>query len=299
LTILKKSIVVCLVCLFALPIWSQSKITHEEATVRKAYAKLSYLTQLTDVGDAAIRSYTTPAIDRVKISQQMNDAEVRFNLSDFKVGDISEIANIKWGELISPPPQPNGEILAIDSGTQRFQDHDRLQSEWRFGKPHWQPADRVPASSMATVLALTVQQHIQISGKSWTYPDVMYDRYASFSASVTFQGKTAGPYNAVFFFGKNAKGQEVVAPQDNITDGNALFLALTDPLYPRGLLETHLRETPVVSEWILSNEIFDQNCSVGKRELCCSGTSKCGISHDDLQRELGMPLNSSKERMHE
>ncbi len=275
-------------------------MSHEESVVRAAYAKLSYLTQVTVIGNAAMKSYkTTSALDSVKLNQQLSDVEVRFDLEDFKVGDVSEIANMKWGELISPPPQPPGEILAIESGSQTFQDRDRLQSEWKTGRPRWIPADQIPAVAMATVLALTVQQHMQISGKQWTYPDVVYYRFASFSATVTFRGKSVGPYQAAFFFGRNAKGQGIVAPQDNITDGNALFLALTESIYPKGLLETHLLKTPVVSDWIGSSQVFGQNCSTGKQELCCLSAGKCGVSHDDWQRALATPLNSAKEALHE
>jgi hypothetical protein len=54
---------------------------------------------------------------------------------------------------------------------------------------------------------------------------------------VKFNGRMVRPYNAVFLFGHNGKGKEVISAQDAVfSDNDPLSIELDDatPIFPNG-----------------------------------------------------------------
>ena len=130
---------------------------------------------------------------------------------------------------------------------------------------------------------MTAPENASVFGKN------IYTRYTTFTVSVTFQGKTSTD-RAIVFFGTDAKGHEVFTPQNPVLDfGGSLPSDVKDSFYPKGLMHSRLRDTPVLADWFASQAISASSCTAVKRTLCCSG-SRCGISVTDLQEELSTPL---------
>lgn len=251
------------------------------------YAQLCYLAQVKVAGEAAMASYTGKTIDRTKVAQQFLDAEVQFVLGDFKVGDIQDIANEKWGDIITPPLPPM-QILKINVGSQQFTDNDLPMTEWQTASAQWVPADPIPPAVSDTILNKTVAQIIALASKGWSTPDVVYSRYATFLMTSTFQLKTI-TFKAVFFFGKNSKGEEVASPQNLLTTFSGPMGTTTKSSYPSGLMHSHLRDTTVLADWLVTQAVSAPDWVPGKHQLSCSG-SRCGVALNDLQQELATPI---------
>jgi len=140
------------------------------------------------------------------------------------------------------------------------------------------------------MLDMTVADVIKLASKQWYPFPVTYTRYAAFTVDASFQGKSTGPHKAIFFFGKDDKGKEAVAQNDLLSAPMALWDVPQRPAYPAGLLQSRMREMPVVANWVRANEMPAANCaSSPKGDLCCTH-DRCGISETDLNRDLAAKL---------
>jgi hypothetical protein len=267
----------------------QSPRSHEERVVRMAYAKLSYLTQLGAICDAAISSHGGNYVDPASLAGRLKDAELTFKIDEFRSGDISEIASVPWGDLVTIP-RSSDYLLDVRTRTQTFRDRDLPQEAWMAGRAGWKTGPQYPTENLPIVAAMTVKHVIETGGQLWIQPGpVVYTRYAAFTVKAKFEDRTVGPYKAAFFFGTNAQGEEVVSPQDQITAGQALYDATARSAYPSGLMHTHLRETKVLSDWLGASAVSSPECRLGKKELCCDG-AKCGVAPQDLDSEMSLSL---------
>lgn len=280
------------ICLLTAPALGQSAATpaHEETVVRQAYAKVSYLTQVKVITDAALKTYNNAVpVDQQAVQQNLEDANVVFELSDFKTGLIAEVADTKWGDLITVPPAA-GQALKVDVSGLDFKDADLPSTTWSYATASWvavPPGVTTSDPGTAQVLAMPLHTLMDMGAKLWVTPDAVWTRYANYSVVVHFKGQSIGPYRAMFFFG-TSKGQEVVAAQDLLTDDQALYYVLQQPIYPTGLLRTTLR-SGVAGRWLDDNKLPAGRCHPGKHEVCCV-ESQCGIADADLESELAAPL---------
>src|ERR1700683_2032956 len=76
-------------------------------------------------------------------------------------------------------------------------------------------------------------------------PDTQWQRYASYTVTVSFRGQSR-PYKALFLFGHDAQGNEVVEPEDGTTSAGALGLAMYLHLFPEAFVLTRLGTAPIV-----------------------------------------------------
>lgn len=149
----------------------------------------------------------------------------------------------------------------------------------------WQPGRAVPPQAMN----LTIQDAYDMQWKAAFAESTLSQRYASYTVTLRYKGKVRGPYKAMFVFGHDAKGNEVVQPSDPTADNIALGYALQLPLFPDGLVRTRLREYPVVADWLEANTVPGA-CSAGNGNLCCDlERVKCGPGRDDLRDALSKP----------
>lgn len=122
-------------------------------------------------------------------------------------------------------------------------------------------------------------------------PTTLWQSYASYSVTVTFQGTSRGPYKALFVFGKDTKGNEMVMPEDATTDSMALAEMLAVRLFPEPLVRTRLRTFPVVANWLSANQKVSAACSVGQGDICCDLIQlQCGPGQTDVADGLSKPL---------
>jgi hypothetical protein len=274
--------------LLTLNAWSQSTTaSREENLVRTVYAQLSYITQVKVAGEAAMAAYTTgAAIDKTTFNQQLADANVYFTLSDFRTGPISDIASEKWIDIVTQPTPPR-DILSIQVSTQDFKDRELPTADWVTATAKWIPGEAIPSAAKEQLYGLSVKEMLALGGKD-LMPDGIFLTYAAYTVTVKFQNRSS-VYKAAYFFGKNAKGEEKASPQDMLTTFNPPAFSASHTFYPNGLLTTHLRETPVLSQWLDAQKISSNSCVAGKAQLCCYG-DRCGVSTEDLHTILATPI---------
>jgi hypothetical protein len=260
------------------------EMTHEETLVRTAYSKFTYASDQEVIGHLALesldRNYPVPkGSSGLSIGQRLAAAHVSFKLSDFAVGNLADVINRKAVDLISPPI---GEILAAATPVYFVDD-----KSWCSLQPMWQPAPQTTAEELTATLE-------ELHGMKWQSeaPTTVWQRYASYSVTVTYQGKSRGPYKALFIFGHDAKGNEMVMPEDTTTDPIALATVLAMHLFPEPFVRTQLRTYPVVADWLSSNQNYGAACSVGEDDVCCDLMQlRCGIPAKVLEKSLAVPID--------
>jgi hypothetical protein len=263
-----------------------AQMTHEETMVRTAYAKFAYSVQQGVIGRLAVEADNRGVPKRepsLTSDQRLAAAQVDFTLSDFVIGDVRDIVNRKAVDLISPA---SGEMLDTSGESGANYSDQGLATRWQSFELHWKPAHPLPAAAQT----ITISEWYALQWRE-QWPSALWQRYASYSVKVIYQGKTVGPYKALFLFGRNAQGDEEIAPMDGTTNAASLGTALTLHLFPDAFVLTRLRNIPVVASWLNANQMLDASCPAGKADVCCDLTKlKCGPGHVDLVNALSRPL---------
>ena len=261
-------------------------LTHEETMVRTAYAKFTYAAELEAIGHLAIEAdggAVPKQFAGLSNDERMAGAQVTFKLSDFQVGNLSDIINRKAVDLIAPPI---GEMLTAQTPGYGYGSDQGVGMSWYSVLPHWQTA----TSTAPEVMNATLGELYEMEWKSQLSP-TQWQRYASYSVTVTFQGKTRGPYKALFLFGHDTKGNEMIMPQDGTTDSIALATVMSLQLFPQPFVRSRLRTLPVVTNWLTAKQKSGTTCSVGKGDVCCDLVQlQCGPGSTDVAQELAKPL---------
>jgi hypothetical protein len=277
-----------MLCLLSLALSATAAdMTHEETIVRTAYAKFAYAVQQKAISDLAREGLGGPvpeAFANLSGEQRLAAAQVNFLLQDFVVGDLRDIMNRKASDLVSPPV---GETLTT-GGQFNGYDDDGLETHWGALEAKWRPAH----VWSDTAMAFTVHDVYEIWHKQ--RPDVVWQRYASYSVTVSFQGKSRGPYKALFIFGHDDKGSEIMEPKDEITSIPGLAFALIQPLFPEGLVLTRMRNVPVVTDWLNANQMSGPNCSTSgtNGDICCDLVKmRCGPRSEDVATGIAKRLH--------
>ena len=266
----------------------QPSRSHEEQVVRMYYAKLDYLSQLGAVSKLALASYSPAraAIDETESARRLSDAKIDVSLSDFKVGPLSDIKNRKWVDLVTFP-QPPTEVLEVRIEGHEYTDADLPKISWRSAVSEWNLVQPEAKEVLDQELGWTVGKVLEMQNEA-TPSTVVYDRYASYSVSITAKGKSSS-YKAMFLFGVEAN-DEKDAIEDSFTRVSGVGEDTSKGSEVGGLLHSHLREVPEMAEWLTAHSIPDADCpNLGTGGFCCV-SNRCGIPEADLQRELATPL---------
>ena len=251
----------------------QPQMSHEEQVVRTTYAKLSYADEV-----RIIMKTMNAAPDKFQADQRSADkalaSRLDFELSNFTTGPVSEIEGRIMSELAGFPTEGDTQgILNVSPGTFNYKD----SSETGKGRTEW--------TVYADVSWNTTPQHLAGGASGWPMAALLklkemngpYDRYATYTVTVTFQSKSR-TYNTAALFGKNADGDNVHF-LDLISGGSAAMtldlLAKTD-MSTAPFSKTHLGNVPFIRKWLDSNQ---QACSVkGHGDVCCNTeTKRCGV----------------------
>lgn len=280
-----------LICALLAPIRAfAAEMTPEEATVRTAYAKIAYGSQLEVLVDAAFYSgkrlpdRAGPRLgDSKGIAEAVEARKVSFRLTDCLTGSGTlGLDHARWDSLVSEP-----DIYYIEAHVQGM-DYSVETQHSRTTKPvRW--ADLVWRTR-------TAEQLSAASAAQWATPASQvlagehYTRYASCRVELSFQGRTAS-YRALWLFGNNDKGEEVVAAvNDNTVVGAGLFGM--EPMYPAAFLETNARDNPDIHDFLIASPMPTACAKKAEPDVCCDpSTGKCGIGKDDLRRSLSFPVD--------
>ncbi|MGB8579683.1 MAG: hypothetical protein WCD47_02580 [Candidatus Sulfotelmatobacter sp.] len=243
-------------------------MTHEETIVRTAYAKLAYAADLNTVYRAS-RNHKITSEDMTK---QIDAHGLHLTLSDFTVGNLSDIADKKYVDVAGQYPDGQDVIhaglvtISVNNNNGQPVSSDTTTARW--GPRQYALAPNLTIRALMPILE-------QESGIS---PLV---RYCSYTVTVSLQGKSR-TYKAWFLFGDNGQ----IAAGDTVlgSNGGALNYFLDHPVYPDILLHTDLGKIPAVNNFLAANARTEASCKHG--DICCDAASlACGVAAAELGRQ--------------
>jgi hypothetical protein len=260
--------------------------THEETIVRTAYARLAYAVQQATVADLALEANgrkIKPENAAKTVGQRMADAEVVITLSNFVVGDVRAVLDRKTSDLVTSPHDERLELGLIESMGYGGAQWNDLRLEW------------IPAPAMTPQAeALTLREGLL---HKWPEKIPTLQKYASYTVTITYKGKSRGPYHAMFVFGHDSQGNETAMPLDPNTSNTGLGKALEQDLSPTVFTRTGFRTHPVVTSWLTESQMSDAVCSASKAsgvsrgDICCDLVKmKCGPSSSSVANDLSQPI---------
>ena len=265
----------CPLLVFSLTATAQ--MSHEETTVRTAYARLSYAAQLRIVARAAMGGPNAPH-STAELEAQIANLTPHFQIDSMVIGSLSSIADAPWEQLVT---KPNGDVIDVGSSgvsptvttrsgvTKKSMFYVMTGWSYRTFEQSWD--------------GIRVAQVVRDSPKP---NGEVYSKYASYRVQATLSGR-GRTYNAIFLFGTDSKGNEAIHMVDHIVGMGSLDLVLTQSLYPEPLLETYYREIPEITEWIAANTIPKATPS---RDVFCSPTG-CALPADWVTKSLAVPID--------
>jgi hypothetical protein len=276
---------------------SSAQMSHEEEVVRNAYAKLTFMCELVFIDGAAFdvngngtdgpRRSDTAALHTV-----IAEFCPVYSLSAFQAGSIADIANEPLSHFITLPTQHDDVIRGSKKGmSYNFSGNE---TNWIGVEFKWVDITRSGSNGYPYAEDFTVAKAMAQKQLEWSdQKNPVFTRYAAYTVNATLQGRSTAPHRAIFFFGYDASGKEVITPEDPLDDTGILYHIQDDAAYPGAFLSSNVRDVPVVAAWVRSHEMPSVSCSATARTLCCS-QGHCGISQSDINRDLAAPLPPSR-----
>jgi hypothetical protein len=266
-------------------------MTSEEAVVRNAYAKLTYAVELGTLHNLAHEYYRNPnasEIDRGAFAAHLADGELRFQLNEVRVGNLADIAQVKYEDLVTKPS--GGPALSIHSSVLSYTENGRKVENTETATAKWIISQTLLEDwSMPFAKAQTMVEQDRDHASNWK----LARHYLSCTVTGFYQGRSI-TYKALWLFGANG---EVVGAVDTGVDinGGALQYFLTHKVYPYALVETQMRDIPVVREWLTGHAV-SSSCA-DHRDACCDLSAlKCGVARAELQHSLDKVLATIKHK---
>ncbi len=264
-----------LVVLTALSSWAQGTrpMSHEEEIVRRTYARLTYAAQLNDIYELWQAKGAALHIDPSAFQLRMAE-ELRFDLSNFRVGKIADIMSTPYKDLVTKPDPKAGDALDVNTGlqgtTNRAMDGTVTHGESWLARARWIPSQTIGENwnlAFGTIYPLT-----EVAGQ--------HQRYAAFTVTVHFQ-KRSRTYRAMFLFGPN---DNPIHPVDTVVDlnGSAVSRFLAESPYPGLLIEGGIADhDPLIRSWLKAQQT---NLGAPGSVYCDPHSGLCGIHEEDFKK---------------
>jgi hypothetical protein len=208
----------------------------------------------------------------------LEQERLQFELSDFVVGNISELATRTYSDLVTKLGE--GDEIHISMREDNVGENGIDTSEfnanasWTTGRGSSENWD-IPAKVVFETM----------ENPEW------YSRYANFRVTVTYQGRSR-TYKALFLIGNYGSEQKVIA-LDNVTNNSSLTFFAQASVHPNTLLKTRLHSNRAVAEWLRSQANSESSCQIQKGETCCdAATMKCGLAKDEVDAQIGIPIST-------
>jgi hypothetical protein len=263
-----------------------AEMSHEETIVRTAYLKVAYASKQNAMLPVAKEWWlpeklrTLPPQDAASINARVAASEVTLTLKDFVIGNVTDILSKKVSDVVSPPQDTilRSSLHGYDFTEQGGKAQPFNGIELRWEKNNFPSGPESDAITFDDVYKL--QWGVERPPKQW-------ETYATYTVTITYKGRTAGPYRTMFVFGHDENGNFVAQPLDPTTDNVALANAMHEPLFPAALVATKMRSIPAALGWVTASEVTNSSCSVGKNDVCCDlAAMKCGPNHADVSAAL-------------
>ena len=210
------------------PLLLQGQVIPEENQIRDAYAKLNYAAQLKVITDIATEHYVpgrlldTP-IDSRAVHEKLADSTAIFSLGGFKTGNAADLTIDEWCRL-RINQDPFGVQLKVQQEGLSAGDTDVAQGSIHafsaFVSLSWTTElNGVPSPDQIVEVCRKSTQQLHQAWQSDTSSNSrFFARYVVYTVSITFQGRSVGPYTALAMFGRDDKGKEVAEIMDNVID---------------------------------------------------------------------------------
>ena len=224
--------------------------------------------------------------------ERLARARVTFTIADVTVGDVRDIWARRMVDVVSPRGEEELAASKI-SQSDSYPEHS-FSTTWDWLEARWQSVE--PFVGVDTV---TLDQWREAELNK-SRPGVTWQRYVSYTVAIRYQAISRGPYRAMFLFGHDATGAEVVVPVDTTIGMGGLANALAGQLFPTGLVSTHLRTHSLVAGWLSANAMPQSACPTqlknGQKDVCCDVVKLvCGPGRDDVSAALAQPLPDAAE----
>lgn len=192
----------------------QSNTTPEERIVRMAYRKMNILD--------AVERFMRAERNRQPAGRELGLRSLRFNLRDFRVGEIQEIQNTVYRDLVTPP---TGEIIQasiVNSAQTSGETKISLDANWRTEQsaPGFNPLWTIG----------NILQH-----EAHRFGDV--GKYASYEVTVSLDGRTR-TYRALTLFHNLYQPEGILNPEflDSVVGLNGVITQVSgDTRLPLGM----------------------------------------------------------------
>ena len=273
-----------LVLLLTFQLLPAQSMSHEEEVVRNTYAKLTFMSGIWPLTKTIVAGMDKP-IDLATFKEESTKETPVFTLSDFQVGSIKDIADQPWNTFDSSPA---GIPVLKSAWYSHGYSYEGVGARWGMPQLRWGSPGSPNAEALKQASTMTVAKVTKADGRNWTSVPVNYTRYAAFTVDLMFEGKSTGPYKALFLFGTDASGKDANPAMLDPISGDALFSVVVQKTFPAGLLQTRMRDLPQVADWIRANEMPAASCST-PHEVCCSH-GRCGLSQTDVNHDLSQPI---------
>lgn len=229
----------------------QAGVTIEEKIVRMAYRKMNVL----DSVERFVKAKRNEQPAGLELAQR----SLRFNLRDFRVGEIQEIQNAIYRDLVTPP---TGEIIQVstaDSTQNGGETKVSLDSKWRTGQyssgfdPQWTVGD---------VLQLEAVRFNDVG------------RYASYEVTVSLEGKIR-TYRALALFHNLYQPKETLNPEflDSVVGmGGVVTQVLRDTRLPLGMKRSSNQATNLNNNFndAKTGKNFSKKTDPPQQDLMCA-----------------------------
>ncbi|MGZ4875890.1 MAG: hypothetical protein ACXV5R_12020, partial [Candidatus Angelobacter sp.] len=99
------------------PFCKCQQMTHEEEVVRTTYARLAFAGQINEIhNQLKEKRKSGKHIERTNFQLRMQANTLQFDLTNFKVGPLSDISQTKYSDLVTKPSRTGGDSLYIAAG---------------------------------------------------------------------------------------------------------------------------------------------------------------------------------------
>ncbi len=244
---------------------SAPSMTQEEATVRRAYAKVECAVQLGSLFQRVIhvKRPEPPSTNDTAETEQLT-----FELTGFRVGDLSDIGSTKYSELVTKPSGADGLFITPVIQNRREGDNG-INYTTDMAAAHWEKEQLLLEDWNVPMVEAMKWAETNNSGSR-------FNRYASFAVAAKFQSRVRH-YRALFLFGTDSKGNPFVLAIDTVMNinGGALSWFMAKPIVPDVFLNTSLKDNPVVRQWFENHR--QTGCDSKATDICCDLVSmQCG-----------------------
>jgi hypothetical protein len=191
-------------------------ISPEERLIRRAYRKLTLFNIAENLANAR-------ALSDTRTRREIASGSLRFELTNFRIGPISEIQNSRYRDLSTPPTQEIIQIGTVASTHNREGAKFSVSAKWVSG------------------------QYASGMDQNWTIGDILQlesvrfndvGKYAFYTVRVNLSGRTR-TYNALVLFHNSYQSSEPLRPEflDSIVGMGGIMTEVSkENRIPRGMI---------------------------------------------------------------